>query len=313
VAEGDTGNDVYVIRRGQVQVTRDGAGVVARMGVGQSFGEIAAYAHTPRTASVLAEGNTSCIVITRKQLGRLTRNARPFDDLLRRLYRNRILAQLVGQGSVFGSLSSEQRHALFARFEPRSVAKGTKMVREGELGTAFHVVVSGRAVVYRGRSNATLATLGPGDVFGEIALLRGGSTTATVETIEPMTCFVLHRDAFRAIIDQHPDARTLLETLAEQRLKGAVPVAPEDVVGADPVADLGDTVMDMPVLDIGTVPPAALAPEEADTTVRVRVMTCPSCGFDQVEAPACIACGVDILAERAAFLAGLPVELTRFS
>ncbi len=311
VAEGDTGNDVYVIRRGQVQINRAGAGVVARMGVGQSFGEIAAFAHTPRTASVVAEGNTSCILVTRKLLGRLTRRARPFDELLRRLYRNRILAQLIGQGSVFGALSSDQRHALFARFEPRSVAKGTKLVREGELGTAFHVIVSGRAVVYRERASASVAKLGPGDVFGEVALIRGGCTTATVETIEPMTCFVLHREAFRALID--PEARALLEAMAEEHAVDAEAEATEDAVGADSMTDLDDTVMDMPALDIGTLPPRAAPLEDVDATVPVRVMTCPSCGFDQVEAPVCIACGVDILAERAAFLAGLPVELTRFS
>ncbi len=76
----------------------------------------------------------------------------------------------------------------------RAVDTDTWLVREGELGDAFYVVGSGRVEVTQ--HGTLLRELGPGDWFGELALLRGVPRTASVRSLSEATLVVLGREAF---------------------------------------------------------------------------------------------------------------------
>jgi serine/threonine-protein kinase len=83
-----------------------------------------------------------------------------------------------------------------AEFPRRSFAAGTCIVREGEQGDAAYIVVEGRCEVRKGVAQGdapvrTLKTIGPGDVFGEMAILTEGPRTASVYATEPTTLLVI--------------------------------------------------------------------------------------------------------------------------
>jgi CRP/FNR family transcriptional regulator, cyclic AMP receptor protein len=103
---------------------------------------------------------------------------------------------------------------LFAGVEPEGLAwigertvevdfpAGHVIARQGEVGTGFFVIASGAARVVR--DGQTIATLGPGDFFGELSVLDGRPRNAQVVADGPTTCLALASWDFEAVIMEHP-------------------------------------------------------------------------------------------------------------
>jgi eukaryotic-like serine/threonine-protein kinase len=124
------------------------------------------------------------------------------------------------------------------RFSTRTYAAGEVVVREGEVGDHAYVIRQGRAVAYKtiGEERIVLREMGPGDAFGEMALLSDTVRTATVEALESLSVHVVDRESLnqglgldswsgavvRALADRFRDIDAKL-TAAEielRRLKG---------------------------------------------------------------------------------------------
>jgi CRP-like cAMP-binding protein len=96
------------------------------------------------------------------------------------------------------------------------VDAGTRLTREGDFGHGFFAIEEGTADVFRGEER--IATLGPGDVFGEIALLTSGRRTASVVATSPMTLIALFKRDLWQVEERSPTLaaalrRTILERL----------------------------------------------------------------------------------------------------
>ena len=117
---------------------------------------------------------------------------------------------------LFGSLSESERAEVASLFEVKEVGPGVRLVGEGTTGNAFFVIGAGEVAVSAG--GLELATLGPGDFFGELALLRAGRRTATVTTTAPSRIFVLFRHDFVRMQAAHPRVAAELEAAVRQRL-----------------------------------------------------------------------------------------------
>jgi small-conductance mechanosensitive channel/CRP-like cAMP-binding protein len=113
-----------------------------------------------------------------------------------------------------------QRLATRARVAP--FPEGAVVVRQGESGDSLYVVVSGRVQVLtasrEGGPEWALATLRPGDYFGEMSLLTGAPRSATVRALEDTDLLVLDREALRPLLVSDPAAaERLSETLAKRQ------------------------------------------------------------------------------------------------
>jgi cAMP-binding proteins - catabolite gene activator and regulatory subunit of cAMP-dependent protein kinases len=117
---------------------------------------------------------------------------------------------------LFGSLSEPERAEIAAWFEVKEVGPGVRLVGEGATGNAFFVIGEGEVAVSAGGTE--FATLGPGDFFGELALLRAGRRTATVTTTAPSRILVLFRNDFARLQAAHPRVAADLEAALQQRL-----------------------------------------------------------------------------------------------
>jgi CRP-like cAMP-binding protein len=96
-----------------------------------------------------------------------------------------------------------------------NVPGGKVLAREGDVGREFFVIVSGTATATRNR--VTIGTLGPGDFFGEMALLDRQPRAATVTTCEPTELLVLTTQAFTGMTDTMPSVdRKMLAVLARR-------------------------------------------------------------------------------------------------
>jgi CRP-like cAMP-binding protein len=99
-----------------------------------------------------------------------------------------------------------------------SYADGESIIREGEIGDRFYILASGRTRVTSGGQDRT--TLGPGDSFGEVALVRNVPRTASVVAIGEVTAFALDRDAFCTTVSGDPRSSLAAEDVVEHRLAG---------------------------------------------------------------------------------------------
>lgn len=92
---------------------------------------------------------------------------------------------------------------------------GKRLTTEGASGEELVLIVSGTAAVLR--RGQTVATLGPGDVVGEIALLTGRPRSATVVATSPVTILVIARPLFRSLVDRLPGVRSRLNAVIALR------------------------------------------------------------------------------------------------
>jgi len=117
---------------------------------------------------------------------------------------------------IFTPLSPAVLEGLAARLEPVKVAAGDVIVRQGDPGERFYIVASGEVeVVIDGQVQGTQ---GPGDHFGEIALLRDLPRTATVAARTDAELFALEREDFLAAVTGHSASAEAAEAVVGARL-----------------------------------------------------------------------------------------------
>jgi hypothetical protein len=135
------------------------------------------------------------------------------------------MAHRLRQIDVFAGLTDAEASVLGSFIEPQEVAAGETVIRQGEIGDALYLVEGGEAEV-RIRSLTgqplAIATLGPGDHFGEIALVTGGRRTADVVAVTPMTVLRLSKDAFTRYLAQLVEVEQQITRGAARRASEAV-------------------------------------------------------------------------------------------
>jgi CRP/FNR family cyclic AMP-dependent transcriptional regulator len=129
--------------------------------------------------------------------------------------------ELLHRVPLFAELKPKELEKLSTSFKERTFAEGEDVAEEGETGGAgrFYVIESGEAIVTvhgeeRGR-------LGPGDYFGDVAMIDRGERTATIHAASDLKCYSLAFWDFRPLVES--DARIawpLLQTMAK-RLRAA--------------------------------------------------------------------------------------------
>jgi CRP-like cAMP-binding protein len=117
---------------------------------------------------------------------------------------------------LFQKLSAKQLEAVDALVTTIDVAAGRELIRQGEAGREFVVVVEGEAEVRR--DGAVIALRGPGTFFGEMALLLKQPRNASVVAKTAMRIDVIAGQDFRRLLDEYPDLYAPLLQATAQRL-----------------------------------------------------------------------------------------------
>ena len=117
---------------------------------------------------------------------------------------------------MFSPLPIAAKEQLARRLIPIYVDAGYAVIQEGDLGDRFYIVISGELEVVSG--GRRVIARGPGDYFGEIALLRGVPRTATVTALTGAELYALERDDFVAAATRHSIGRAAGDAIVEARL-----------------------------------------------------------------------------------------------
>jgi CRP-like cAMP-binding protein len=119
---------------------------------------------------------------------------------------------------LFAPLPGTSLEHIAGRLVPLRIEPGTVIVREGDAGDRFYVVVEGEVEI--SAEGKPVATQGPGGYFGEIALLKDVPRTATVTTKTPVVLYALDREDFLATVTGHSPSAKAAETVISSRLSG---------------------------------------------------------------------------------------------
>ena len=126
-------------------------------------------------------------------------------------------ADALGKTPLFGELSKHELGELAKATEDLEVDEGRVLTREGDLGREFFVIVEGDVSVTQDGNE--VRRLGPGDFFGEIALIyENARRTATVTATSPLRFFVLTRQSFRSLLEHQPEIEQKVMAALEERL-----------------------------------------------------------------------------------------------
>lgn len=206
IQQGDEGDNFYVIDQGEVEVFVDGNLVIV-IGDGGSFGELALIYGTPRAATVKAKTDVKLWGLDRDSYRRILMGST--------IRKRKMYEEFLSKVSILESLEKWERYTVADALEPCNFEDGETIVKQGEPGDDFYIIVEGRAVVMQQRSGGAggaaaaaaemeppveVGHLGPSDYFGEIALLLDRPRAATVIAKGPLKCVKLDRARFERVL-----------------------------------------------------------------------------------------------------------------
>lgn len=118
---------------------------------------------------------------------------------------------------LFARLSKHEREAVASQADEIDVRAGKQLIGEGEFPYEFFVIENGTAEVVRGGQHVT--DLGPGDFFGEMAILDNAQRNASVVASTPLTAMVMTVQGFRSLQENMPRVAEEIREACRQRTR----------------------------------------------------------------------------------------------
>lgn len=132
------------------------------------------------------------------------------------------IVELLGRVPVFSTLEQTDLERIAGLAVPRTFEPGQIVFREGDASDTCYIVRSGRARAVREHSGGrtiTLATFGPGDIFGELAMFEDELRSATVEAVQPTSVVAVLGPDMRRLMVEHPEISIRLVVALGRRLR----------------------------------------------------------------------------------------------
>ena len=228
IRQGDLGDQAWLVERGQLEViqrTPQGSRSLAVVGSGAILGEMALIDNGLRTASVVTVSEVTCVELTRELFAVMINQCQPLAKYLleslvaaiRRAYGLRQDERTVG-GAEFRSVRTNDKI-----LDRRVYQEGHRFFNQGDPATSAYLVQSGLVSIRRvdGLKVEELAQLGPGRIFGEMALIQSAPRRATVVALERTVCEVIRKELFDTVMASMPPILRALTKIYVTQLSSA--------------------------------------------------------------------------------------------
>ena len=229
VRQGEPAGGLYVVVQGAV-VPIDEAKTRARLAVleaGDFFGEISLFTQRPHNATVEALVDSHVLCLGRSAIWSLLQdNAGLLVRVLRAL-RERMVHGLVQTSPLFQIFSSTKLSAIGRRFRLLEAEAGCALVEQGRACEAVFMLLAGRIdLIHQEATDAfsgpvsgekSLATLEPGELFGEMSLLWQEPSQASLITRSRCWLLALPAHGFQEILEHHPELAVRASRIARAR------------------------------------------------------------------------------------------------
>ena len=222
VRQGDPGNEAFVLARGRLKVVRrQGADEtqLAQLGPGALFGEMALLSDGPRSASVFASEPAQLLVLARDELEQAAADAPELSAQLSAYCRRRMQLNLVRHARVLSGLSPAQRGELLEQLPSRMFEPGERLIARDQEADRIFLLASGAVSISipEDGERLVLATLGPGEVVGEMSLILRRPASADVVAQYPTLAYELSLADLGKLMRAYPPLLVELYDLATRR------------------------------------------------------------------------------------------------
>jgi CRP-like cAMP-binding protein/Zn-dependent protease len=220
VRQGERGDEFFVVAQGEAVVIVREAGedsLVERKGPGDFFGERALLGSGIRQATIKAVTPMKLLVFDQKAFWNELGGVVAWESQVRAALQERERLRAV---PLLGDATPRQLDLLAVKLAVQPFQRGDQLMRQGDRGDAFYIIREGQVdIVARenGRSRR-LSVLGPGEYFGEIALLRDQPRMATVRGKSDGSVWRLDRQDFRDLLGRYLDLDAQLAGIADARV-----------------------------------------------------------------------------------------------
>ncbi|HPY20493.1 MAG TPA: cyclic nucleotide-binding domain-containing protein, partial [Polyangiaceae bacterium] len=238
IQEGDEGAEAYIVARGELEAIRtvdDQTTVLARLTAGSLFGEMALLSRAPRAASVIACRPSILLVARKDALDQVAVGFPSVGTVLASHCQRRMVQNLIRTSAILRAVGPDERPALIERFVTRTFEPGEILIEQGETAAGLHLIASGEVSVSREENEETLvlASLGPGDIVGEVSLVLRKPSTARVTAKHATLCLHLPTEDFLELIREHPAILAELYDLAVRRDEETSTIVAQEVFDVD--------------------------------------------------------------------------------
>lgn len=196
ITAGSVGDRFYLVRSGRLQAVAPDGTVLGEIAPGEGFGELALIDRTPRTATVHALEAAELWSLDSAHFQRWVRDR---FEIAARIRADQGQRQALAALPFFRDLEGRELDRIAARVQTRRYEGGEVVIQAGESGGGYYLIREGTADVTL-PDGRYVRTLGPGDGFGELALIFGVPRTATVTAKGPLVVGVLGRPDFAALV-----------------------------------------------------------------------------------------------------------------
>jgi CRP-like cAMP-binding protein len=155
--------------------------------------------------------------------------------------------EILAKVPLFAGLPEEELQRLGGLLRPRRYTRGEVIFLEGDEGTALCLIAEGRIRIQLTGTDGrevVINVYGPGEIFGELALLDGEPRSADAIAQDPSRVFWLQRDDFAAFLDSHPRAAMTMLASLSRRLRHTTRVV-QDATFRDVPARLARVLLDL--------------------------------------------------------------------
>lgn len=140
----------------------------------------------------------------------------------------------LGRSDLFAGLGLQTIERIARQFKRQAVKAGETVITEGERGHTYYIIATGEATVQKGSGvgRRELGRLGPGDGFGEMALVADEPRSATVRAVSDMELLCMDREQFTVLMDQEERFAQRILRLLSSRLRQSNQVGAIDLLRA---------------------------------------------------------------------------------
>lgn len=207
ITQEDIGDKFYFIKQGVAQVLIKEKGnkpfPAGDLKPGDFFGEITLLQNVPRTATVIAVSPMKVLSLSRNDFNYYIKDRFKLLDNIRY---NSAELELLKKIPLFSEFPLAKLSLLTRKLKSRKYQSGEQIIKQGEPGAEFFIIKSGLAEVYKENhpgSRNLIATLGPGEYFGEISLVVQCPRTATIMAKTELECLMLAARDFQELLGKY--------------------------------------------------------------------------------------------------------------
>jgi CRP-like cAMP-binding protein len=223
--EGEKGDSLFVISRGEVAITKQTPGGkevgVRNLREGDFFGEFGFFIDQKRHATVKAMTECEILEISRNELNHMIKIHPRLNEVLQNLFKERILDNFLALSPLFSSLTPKERGEVVKRFHLLKIPEGTIIFKGGDPPTSLYMVRSGEVEIYtqdRHGKRVNLGVLRSGNFFGEIGVLLDRPRMAFAKTTQSSELLELTKKDLETFSLQFSKLRSVWKEISYKRL-----------------------------------------------------------------------------------------------